>query len=122
MNLYFYIENNINSIVNSTRFKDSYFTDMYYIFSDLFDYLNKESNDKLIKLLANNFLWLYYEAINFDNAKVREENHFINIFKKVILDLIDYGAINKNQLLENVKNITNDKNLINWLCNIKFTL
>ena len=49
-------------------------------------------------------------------------NNFINIFKKVILDLIDYGAIDKDKLLNNVKNITNDKNLINWLCNIKFTL
>ena len=122
LNLYFYIENNSNSIVNSTRFKDSYFTDIYYIYSDMFDFINKESNGEITKLLASNYLWLYYEAINFDNARVREENHFINIFKKVILDLIDYGAIDKEKLLENVKSITNDKNLINWLCNIKFTL
>ena len=69
-----------------------------------------------------NFIYLYYNALDFDRREVREENHFINIFKKVILDLIDYGAINKDKLLNNVKNITNDKNLINWLCNIKFTL
>ena len=37
----------------------------------------------------------------------------------MILDLIDYGAIDKEKLLENVKSITNDKNLINWLCNIR---
>ncbi|TXJ57132.1 glycosyltransferase family 2 protein [Brachyspira aalborgi] len=122
LNLYFYIEGNINSICNSIRFKDNFFTDMYYIYSDMFDFINKESNEEITKLLASNYLWLYYTAIDFDNAKVREENHFINIFKKVILDLIDYGAIDKEKLLENVKNITNDKNLINWLCNIKFTL
>lgn len=85
----------------------------------MFDFVNKESNEEITKLLASNYLWLYYTAIDFDNARVREENHFINIFKKVILDLIDYGAINKNQLLENIKNITNDKNLINWLANIQ---
>ena len=118
LNLYFYIESNSNSIVNTIRFKDSYFTDMYSVYSDMFDFVNKETNSRITKLLASNFLWLYYEALNFDNAKVREENHFINIFKKVILDLIDYGAIDKNQLLENVKNITNDENLINWLENI----
>ena len=91
---------------------------MYYIYSDMFDFINKESNEEITKLLASNYLWLYYEAINFDNAKVREENHFINIFKKVILDLIDYGAIDKEKLLENVKSITNDENLINCLENI----
>lgn len=85
----------------------------------MFDFVNKESNEEITKLLASNYLWLYYTAIDFDNARVREENHFINIFKKVILDLIDYGAIDKDKLLENVKNITNDKNLINWLANIQ---
>ena len=118
LNLYFYIEGNINSICNSIRFKDNFFTDMYYIYSDMFDFINKESSEEITKLLASNYLWLYYTAIDFDNARVREENHFINIFKKVILDLIDYGAINKNQLLENVKSITNDENLINCLENI----
>ena len=36
----------------------------------------------------------------------------------MILDLIDYGAIDKDKLLENVKSITNDENLINCLENI----
>ncbi|TKZ36140.1 hypothetical protein [Brachyspira catarrhinii] len=62
-----------------------------------------------------NFFYLYYNALDFDRREAREENHFVNLFKKVILDLIDYGAIDRNQLLENVKNITNDENLINWL-------
>lgn len=115
LNLYFYIESKNNSIVNRNRFRDSYFTDLYYIYSDMFNFLNKESNDKITKLLSGNFLWLFYEAVNFDNAKIREENHFINILKKVILDLSEYGAIDKEKLLNNVKNITNDENLINWL-------
>ena len=51
LNLYFYIENNSNSIVNSTRFKDSYFTDIYYIYSDMFDFINNESNRNNKKLL-----------------------------------------------------------------------
>ena len=118
LNLYFYIESRNNSITNINKLKDGYFTDMYSVYSDMFDFVNKETNSRITKLLASNFLWLYYEALNFDNAKVREENHFINIFKKVILDLIDYGAIDKNQLLNNVKNITNDTNLINWLAGI----
>ncbi len=88
----------------------------------MFDFLNKEQNEQITKLFAMNLIYLYYNALDFDIKKIIEENHFINIFKKVILDLIDYGAIDKNQLLENVKNITNDKNLINWLCNIKFIL
>ncbi len=120
LNLYFYIENRNNSAVNINRFKDGYIADMYYIYSDMFDYLNKESNDKITKLLASNFLWLFYESVAFDNAKIREENHFINIFKKVILDLTKYGAIDKEKLLNNVKNMTNDKNLINWLANLVF--
>lgn len=122
LNLYFYIENRNNSITNINKLKDNYFTDIYYIFLDMFDFLNKEQNEQITKLFAMNLIYLYYSALDFDSRKIREENHFINIFKKVILDLIDYGAIDKNQLLENVKNITNDKNLINWLCNIKFTL
>ena len=122
LNLYFYIESRNNSITNINKLKDNYFTDIYYIFLDMFDFLNKEQNEQITKLFAINFFYLYYNALDFDIKKIREENHFINIFKKVILDLIDYGAINKNQLLENVKNITNDENLINWLCNIKFTL
>ena len=122
LNLYFYIESRNNSITNINKLKDNYFTDIYYIFLDMFDFLNKEQNEQITKLFAMNLIYLYYSALDFDSRKIREENHFINIFKKVILDLIDYGAIDKNQLLENVKNITNDKNLINWLCNIKFTL
>ena len=122
LNLYFYIESRNNSITNINKLKDNYFTDIYYIFLDMFDFLNKEQNEQITKLFAMNIIYLYYNALDSDRREVREENHFINIFKKVILDLIDYGAINKNQLLENVKSITNDKNLINWLCNIKFTL
>ena len=122
LNLYFYIESRNNSITNINKLKDNYFTDIYYIFLDMFDFLNKEQNEQITKLFAMNLIYLYYNALDFDRREAREENHFINIFKKVILDLIDYGAINKNQLLENIKNITNDKNLINWLCNIKFTL
>ena len=119
LNLYFYIESRNNSITNINKLKDNYFTDIYYIFLDMFDFLNKEQNEQITKLFAMNLIYLYYNALDFDSRKIREENHFINIFKKVILDLIDYGAINKNQLLENVKNITNDKNLINWLANIQ---
>ena len=118
LNLYFYITNRDNSRVNHNRFEDSYFTDIYYICIDMFDYLNKKSNYEITILFCKNFLHFYYSALNFDNAKVREEKYFINLFKKVILDLIDYGAIDKNQLLENVKSITNDKNLINWLMGI----
>ena len=118
LNLYFYITNRDNSRVNHNRFEDSYFTDIYYIYIDMFDYLNKQSNYEITILFCKNFLHFYYSALNFDNAKVREEKYFINLFKKVILDLIDYGAIDKNQLLENVKNITNDNNLINWLMGI----
>ena len=84
----------------------------------MFDYLNKKSNYEITILFCKNFLHLYYSALNFDNAKVKEEKYFINLFKKVILDLVEYGAIDKNQLLENVKSITNDENLINWLVGI----
>ena len=118
LNLYFYITNRDNSRVNHNRFEDSYFTDIYYIYIDMFDYLNKKSNYEITILFCKNFLHFYYSALNFDNAKVREEKYFINLFKKVILDLIDYGAVDKNQLLENVKSITNDNNLINWLAGI----
>ena len=118
LNLYFYIESRNNSITNINKLKDNYFTDMYYIFADMFDFVSKESNERITKLFAMNFFYLYYNALDFDRREVREENHFINLFKKVILDLIDYGAIDKNQLLENVKNITNDENLINWLSGI----
>ena len=118
LNLYFYIESRNNSITNINKLKDGYFTDMYYIFADMFDFVNKESNEQITKLFAMNFFYLYYNALDFDRREAREENHFINLFKKVILDLIDYGAIDKNQLLENVKSITNDKNLINWLAGI----
>ena len=118
LNLYFYIESRNNSITNINKLKDNYFTDIYYIFLDMFDFLNKEQNEQITKLFAMNLIYLYYNALDFDSRKIREENHFINIFKKVILDLIDYGAIDKNQLLENVKNITNDKNLINWLMGV----
>ena len=117
LNLYFYIINRNNSVANINRCKDSYFTDWYYIFVDMFDYLNKKSNDKLTNLFAGYFL--YHEAKICDRAGIKkEENHFLNLYSQIILDLIDYGAIDKNQLLENVKSITNDKNLINWLCNI----
>ncbi|WP_302368416.1 glycosyltransferase [Brachyspira aalborgi] len=119
LNLYFYIENRNNSITNINKLKDNYFTDIYYIFLDMFDFLNKEQNEQITKLFAMNLIYLYYNALDFDRREAREENHFINIFKKVILDLIDYGAIDKEKLLENVKNITNDKNLINWLANIQ---
>ena len=115
LNLYFYIVSKNNSIGNSSRLKDSYFTDTYYIFADMFDFLSKESNYRITKLFAINYFYFYYIALDFDNIKIREENHFINLYKKIILDLIDYGAIDKNQLLENVKSITNDENLINWL-------
>lgn len=118
LNLYFYIINRDNSQVNHNRFEESFFTDIYYICVDMFDYLNKKSNEEITILFCKNFLHLYYSALDFDKSKVREEKYFINLFKKVILDLIDYGAIDKNRLLENVKNITNDKNLIAWLIGI----
>ena len=115
LNLYFYIESRNNSITNINKLKDNYFTDMYYIFVDMFDFLSKESNERITKLFAMNFFYLYYNALDFDRRGIREENHFINLYRQIILDLVDYGAIDKNQLLENVKSITNDENLINWL-------
>ena len=41
LNLYFYIESRNNSITNINKLKDNYFTDIYYIFLDMLDFLNK---------------------------------------------------------------------------------
>ena len=119
LNLHFYITDRETAITNMYSLKDNAFTDLYTLYYDLYEFLEKKNNSYLTQLLASNLsTWIYYRALEFDNYKVKENNHFINILEKVILDLIDYGAIDKNQLLENVKNITNDNNLINWLCNI----
>ena len=65
LNLYFYIESRNNSITNINKLKDSYFTDMYYIFADMFDFVNKELNEQITKLFAMNFFYLYYNALDF---------------------------------------------------------
>ena len=118
LNLHFYITNRETAVTNMYSLKDSQFTDLYTLYCDLYNFIEKKSNSNLTKLLASNLEWIYYKALEFDNYKVKENNHFISVLEKVILDLVEYGAIDKNQLLENVKDITNDKNLINWLMGV----
>ena len=113
VNLYFYIESRKNSFVNTTRFKDSYLTDMYDVLYDIYNYIGKSSNKETTNIFVSN-LWLYYEACTFDNAKLEEEDHFINIYRKMILDSIKHGVLDKELLLENIKFISNDQKLIEW--------
>ena len=119
INLYFYIDSRQTSIINNTNFKDNFFTDIYYIYTDMYDYINKSSNEMITKLFASNFDWLYNSALKFDRYKIKDEKYFINLFGKIILDLKNYGAINIEQLIENVKiNNNNNINMINWLDNL----
>ena len=120
LGLYFYISNRGNSLMNgSNKLKDNYFSDLFDSFSDMYDFLNKESNAELTQLFLSNISWLYYEAIRQDNLKIKEENHFINVFSNdVIIKLIEYGALDKQTLLDKISTVTNDINMINWLKNI----
>ena len=116
LNLHFYIVNRDASITSEGQLKDNHFTDWRPVFIDLYDFI--KSNKNLTQLFSSNLIWLYYDALRYDKINIKENNHFISVLENVILDLVEYGAINKNQLLENVKNITNDKNLINWLMGV----
>ena len=112
-NLYFYMESRINSFVNRGRNKDTFFTDIYNIFLDLYNFVDKKENDKITELFLSNFYWIYTEALKYDNNDF-ERNYYLNLLKSLTVDLIRLKVIDKEKFLNKVIQINNVPYFINY--------
>ncbi|MEI0748991.1 glycosyltransferase family 2 protein [Brachyspira pulli] len=113
VNLYFYLDNRADSDMNKNRDNDKFYKDIYYIISDLYDFINKEENKKITRLFLNLLPWQYYTSIN--SGKDDDKYYYLNIYKESVYKLHKYGAIDINYLITLIKESSNDMNLIVWL-------
>ena len=98
--LYFYIGSRINSVGNVRRNKDTWVKDIYNIFLDLYNFVDKKENEKITELFSTNFQWIYNEALKYFDKD--SEKYYLNLLKDLTIDLIMLGVINKEKFIKKI--------------------
>lgn len=68
----------------------TFFTDIYNVFCDLYEFVDKKENDKITELFLSNIEWIYESAEIFDNNN-EKENHYIDLLENLIRKLVKVG-------------------------------
>ena len=103
--LYFYVSNRSSSIMNSMKLKDNYFSDLYYVFLDMYEFTNRSSNENITQLFLSNLNWLYYHA-NSQNT-----DHYIEILQNTIIKLLNDGVLNREYIVKNIEYLINNEEI-----------
>ena len=112
-NLYFHIENRDSSFVSRGKNKDTFFTNIYNIFLDLYEFVDKKENDKITALFLSNLEWIYKYAKIFDNNS--EENHYEDLLGNLICKLEKLGVLDYEMVLYKNNVIVKNTQVSNFL-------
>lgn len=110
-NLYFHMESRINSFVNRGLNKDTFFTDIYNIFLDLYNFVDKKEDDKITELFLSNLEWIYKYAEKFNN----EDDYYTDLLGNLIYELVKCKALNFDRIVYNNYEIVKDIKSSRWL-------